>query len=130
MILDQLQELCENATPGPWHFDIGNMDVESRHSDGWRTELCVLTHTSERLRGKNYDSQRFGDYVSDGEFIAAARDAMPKLIAVARAAKEISKQFPPNSLAWGHESAERLARALQDLERSDSTVSPVDEEKK
>lgn len=124
-ILDQLQALCENATPGPWHFDIGNMDVESRHSDGWRTELCVLTHTSERLRGKNYDSQRFGDYVSDGEFIAAARDAMPKLLAVARAAKSIhicDGDFQDDDGL--------LRQALQNLERSDSTVSPVDEEKK
>lgn len=66
MKLSEIRKLCDEATPGPWRYDHGNWAVERYdRSDYHRSEI-----------GKP----------EDGEFIAAARTLMPKLLAIAEAA--------------------------------------------
>lgn len=60
--LDALQALCDAATPGPWSTDAAG-EVRDEDDD----VLCTTFGT-----------------VADGFFIAAARDALPKLIAEVR----------------------------------------------
>lgn len=73
--LDQLQALCDAATPGEWHDDgrsverIAELGVDD---DGI---LCGV-YTREYY---NEDRNR-----QNTRFIAAARDAVPKLIAEVR----------------------------------------------
>lgn len=71
--LDALQALCDGATAGPWHTeDIGEPPkrrwvVDARHR-------CVAGGTAGGL----------GPRAFDADFIAAARTAMPTLIAEVR----------------------------------------------
>lgn len=58
--LDELKKLCEAATPGPWRF-------------GLDTPSTGYLHANKVVLGEKI-------YVSDGNFIAAAREAVPKLI--------------------------------------------------
>lgn len=64
--LDELQRLCDTATPGPW--DGGSAIVEN--SDG--LTVCEFSDPASDA------SER------DADFICAARDALPKLIAQVR----------------------------------------------
>lgn len=68
MTLDELQKLCDEATPGPW----------APYADG-----TILGPSG--MLGTATD---FGDR----QFIAAARTYLPRLLAVARAAKEAQYQ--------------------------------------
>jgi hypothetical protein len=71
MKLDELQRLCDQATPGPWDGNTlrGIIDLQYAPA-GHCTGMTWLSH--------------------DANFIAAARTALPKLIAVAKAAKLIA----------------------------------------
>lgn len=53
-------ELCEKATPGPWHYDLSNMDVFTTHRE------TILGNIPRRD--------------GDGKFIAKARTALPRLL--------------------------------------------------
>jgi hypothetical protein len=75
MKLEEIRALIEAATPGPWKHDWGNHDVEGARPE--RAEIVV--------RGEN------GNYNADLEFIAASRILIPKLLAVAEAAKEATE---------------------------------------
>lgn len=84
MTLEELKELCEAAAPGPW-TTASDEDVED----------CIGPHAflfgPETLdtEGYYYSPERYR--VEDAKFIAAAREYMPKLIAVAKAARELSE---------------------------------------
>lgn len=80
--LRRLRELCDAATPGPWAFErpggvprvytLGSKDTHGRKSaDG------VCTGTS----------------VANGEFIAAARSALPLLLDLAEEVEETARRL-------------------------------------
>jgi hypothetical protein len=87
MKLEEIRKLIEATTPGPWRFDNGNDDVEG---GGWnRWTVCDISR-GERLGVNHADGEpnlNPTDFRDDGEFIAASRTLMPKLLAVAVAAK-------------------------------------------
>ena len=71
--LDDLQKLADAATPGPWdasHKDTNHFEVTTRHgyADPYWIAQCETQH--------------------DTDFIAASRDAVPKLIQALRVAME------------------------------------------
>lgn len=66
--LDELQKLCDSATPGPWESLGGSVwHPKSNHSS-----VCDV------------DAGAGDDTLPDARFIAASRDALPKLIAEVR----------------------------------------------
>ena len=82
--LKRLEELCEKATPGPWHSSAGSHVIQTAHvtRDVWHICDCLplsLNHT------ENYYSLELH---ANKEFIAAARTAVPELIAEVRRLKE------------------------------------------
>ena len=86
--LDEIEKLCDEATAGPWEYDA-------------RGEVFVM------MDSKTPDLVIVRAYAiaedSDANFIAASRELMPKLLKVARAAKElITWEYQPeleNALA-------------------------------
>lgn len=70
MTLDELEKLCNEATPGPWRVASGD----------WR----VVNFNHYPVCGT---SNVIGDDESNADFIAAARTYLPKLIDVAKAAE-------------------------------------------
>lgn len=71
MTLDELKKLCDEATPGPW--------VLKEHG--------VVSASFPNSCGENYFVAGEVDE-QDAAFIAAARAALPMLIAVAEAVRE------------------------------------------
>ena len=71
MTLDELQKLCDEATPGPWD-PVGAF----ARQEGYGLHLDLTVVTPGRLNVGRGDS----------DFVAAARTYLPKLLAVARAA--------------------------------------------
>lgn len=82
-------EICikraEKATPGPWHFDIGNGEVESQDPMHFR---IAVAHRDDLLNRKDhcehfkleYNPPEFPvDPDDDMEFIAHARQDVPEL---------------------------------------------------
>lgn len=75
--LEQLKELCEKATPGPWKYDYGNWQVESEHKEFYRNVVADWCGWDERNEISKNSSI---DPINDFEFIAASRTAVPELI--------------------------------------------------
>lgn len=63
MDLDKLKELCDRATPGPWH--VGHLGHDNEYAD------------IDAANGINVGT--IGD-IPDQSFVCAAREAMPELI--------------------------------------------------
>jgi hypothetical protein len=69
--LQALRTLCEKANSGPWHFhNDGLIWAEFDRDKG----ACSTVGSGEGIVGKMYEKD-------DAAFVAAARDAVPKLIA-------------------------------------------------
>ncbi len=75
MLIEELQALCDAATPGPY------VAVDCPPN-----KLCAVV-TSDGDWACEYLSKE--NCMSDAEFYVAARKYMPKLLAVARAAKSL-----------------------------------------
>jgi hypothetical protein len=90
MNLEELKKLCDEATPGPWSPVIGFC------ADGYST-LLPRADEEEPMTGH------------DKRFIAAAREAMPKLLELWEAVKEFDDSRGGK--------LSRLRRALADLDR-------------
>lgn len=85
MTLAELRALCDAATPGPWRYD--------EHQPEWNGDASysvVVPHLGEQML---LDDTRYYPTApaerADARFIAAARTAMPLLLAVAEAATKI-----------------------------------------
>lgn len=61
--LAKSKELREAATPGPWKYDLGNVEVEG-------PERCHVA-TVANIEGR-YEHLNGNDWVEDGDFIAHA----------------------------------------------------------
>jgi hypothetical protein len=71
MKLEEIENLCEKATLGPWYWDSIDEIVrtEAEESNVWTSCGALLSK-------------------EDGNFIAASRALVPKLLAVAKACKK------------------------------------------
>jgi hypothetical protein len=105
--LEEIRRLCEAATPGPWYDDVGIK------------EPCVIDLTADlaeslprRFFAQGPEHRENADALKDARFIAAARELVPKLLAVAGAARDLL-----NGEDWGTRA--NLRRALNELQKSD-----------
>ncbi len=105
--LDALQRLCDAATPGPWVYSELLASIGGR--DG--ALVCAMTTSQLDEAGDEQNPQA----AADGEFLEAARDALPRLIAKVRElqAAELSALC---ALAKANDRAHLAECRLQDVE--------------
>lgn len=84
MKLEDIRKLCDEATAGPWGMDWHNDDRTTR--DIWRA-LGPIVDGKARAQ-------------ADAAFIAMARTALPKLLAVAEAAREAAERTDSSDMGW------------------------------
>lgn len=78
MTLEEIEKLCEEATPGPWELD--EYQLFSTTVDPMRINGDGLVMN---MPGINKPNEH------DAKFIAASRALIPKLLEVAKAAKNL-----------------------------------------
>jgi hypothetical protein len=78
--LDELEKLEKAATPGPWKWSL-------RHESHDRE---AFAKGPSHLGDHNYQKAR-----ADAELVAAARNALPDLLKIARAAANYARMAPP-----------------------------------
>ena len=116
--IDELQRLHEAATKGPWIYD------RCKRKTG-RGGYSVLGPDGSRIFWENYngDADIEGDD-DDVGLVLAMRNALPALLRLARAAKEIAGNVPldiDQRIRWlevqvGREEWAELLAALAELE--------------
>jgi hypothetical protein len=86
--LDELKKLEQAATPGPWEW--GDPDRKDESDIVW-FEPFTDGSTGKGFRSDliTRDSGVYGPDIPTCEFIIAARNMLPKLLAVADAAKKV-----------------------------------------
>jgi hypothetical protein len=78
-ILERLEKLLADATPGKWKYDWGNWNIEGPD----RQSIAILSGLYD-IEGNPIASNPW-----DGELAAELKNAAPALLAVARAAKNM-----------------------------------------
>lgn len=119
MNLDQLQKIAEEATPGPWETDGHGLGIYPSLDGKSGPALCALMSKSGA-----YDNHE----ANAAHIAAASPDVVLRLIAVARAAKDLTSEIADlEKLAVQRGDALILARvqslrsrafALEELERA------------
>jgi hypothetical protein len=108
--LKRLKELCEEATPGPWHCKGGLTEEEVGIPGGmWPELLGVDQDGQEYLLGSLDNSDR---PQQDTDFIAEARTALPALIAEVEKLQGDIEVYRRNRIGLKNENA-RLRAALK-----------------
>ena len=85
MNLEDLQKLCDAASPGPWQF--------RATQDSGGIQFVVAPNAKRTAQGFEFIAADCS-HKCNGEFIAAARDYMPILLEIAKAA-EVYREFLP-----------------------------------
>lgn len=93
-IIERLKMLHAEATPGPWHYDSGNCEIESRDGNYYRS--VVATQPEERDR-KSYADKPIAPWC-DMELIEAMRNALPKLLALADRVNPVLDELDPRCM--------------------------------
>lgn len=109
--LDKLEAAAKAATPGPWHADMGNGDVESHNERHYRSSVCDRISLTER--DAHYAEFSLDDepiYPNDDmDFIALANpQTMEALIDVVKAAEDMFERLPDELEGWA-----KLQKALK-----------------
>lgn len=109
--LNDLESLERDATPGPWEAAM----------DGW-TIRPKADETPERRGTRITTTWATGGaiekQVADAEFIAAARNALPKLLRIAKAAKEWRRQLGHGSQGDVELAEHAILSALEAADRA------------
>lgn len=85
MKLEEMRRVCEAATPGPWRFKREDEPGEVREAVVFGVDTVSEGCVSDRI--SLYREE-------DARFIAMARAVIPKLLAVAEAAKADFEDYP------------------------------------
>lgn len=104
MTLDEIEKICEEATPGPWEVKISGEDLVP-----FEQRLVSLGPISYWASHADDASLEIPD--NDIAFISSARTYMPKLLTIAKAANRV--WLYQDVLYDDHE----LALALKELEK-------------
>lgn len=130
-VIKELRAKLEAATPGPWAHtrptepDVGDEDVRVCYlRDGVHCEWCIaLAGESVDGAGERWTKETLDRWHADAALIAAARNALPALLAVVEAALErdgcsevCSAMKPYRGCTCG---AEALSAVLASLTRND-----------
>ncbi len=111
MKLDELQKLCDEATPGPWQF---RHYGEPAFNDPDETGFNWWVQNSDKQQIRICDHENTNHM--NGKFIAASRTLLPKLLKVAKAAKVACNDHDLQCEdASGN--LDRLEEALAELEK-------------
>lgn len=101
MTLEEIEKLCNEATPGPWKLDVFPK----------RGPECELRYSLDGPLGYS------GYYeMSDAQLICALRNKAEKLIAVAKAAEIITKCHKDDELGISLQNIGYIEKALAELE--------------
>lgn len=93
MTLDELQAVCDAATPGPWSVRPRNV-AYYRDGQGEPDLTVVVENDALGAHIIGPDKPLRGDFTTaDAFFITAAREYMPKLIARLKEALEMSDNY-------------------------------------
>lgn len=107
MKLEELKRLCEAATPGPWRLrDFGSYRGE--HGGQIQNYQIYDADSELLLEGGVYYDNISPKRIEDAAFIAAARTYLPRLIAVAEAAKIAQKDGGPFAVLRIYEALDAL----------------------
>lgn len=110
-LLGRLETLHQEATPGPW------WPVMNDLIGGWQVATIDLPASEIDYR----ENASLADFANekDAALIAEMRNALPALLAVARAAQGVRHaMFPDNPQSWTVQES-RLAAALALLEQAE-----------
>jgi hypothetical protein len=94
MNIQEMMRICDEATPGPWEKspcgrDLGlSWDESHKYDRISRAGKADSFEDGDRIAPVFYDYEEAGIRPNDAAFIVAARTYLPKLIAVAEAAKK------------------------------------------
>lgn len=91
--IEELKKLCAEATPGPWRQEVWHNHDEG----GW---AAVGPHIKDTPGDDYYSSEEPGSpshekATSDANFIAAARTAVPELIAEVERLRDRLRDYEP-----------------------------------
>ena len=115
MTLAEIEALCNRATPGPWAQDITFTDVHQATED-FEHLLQGVCHVSE----VSMEATPIRYRRANAELIAASRTLIPKLLKIAKAAKELLgdgyKHDVTRGIMRGGEVLAQLSKALKELE--------------
>ncbi len=101
MKIEEIEKLCEEATSGPWTWRVPGYLCNKYIDNG------LVLDINEEKNGVWHSSE-------DAKFIASSRTLMPKLLAVAKAAKMASEKIHEVSfLAYFAD----MRKALEELEK-------------
>lgn len=85
--LDEMQEICEAATEGPWCYDEMHWEITTpQRKDGY----WLIVSEARQTPDQEYHVDQFGhSYDANFAFIAHSRSDMPRLIAEVRRLREM-----------------------------------------
>lgn len=113
MTLDEFKKLTEAATPGPWECTGEEYSACVRECDTHGTVAAFVACYPEGPMSLDID---------DARFIAACRDMVPKLIAVAEASSWISQLDMDPEDHKSYRKFDRLQQALSALNQSAAII--------
>lgn len=79
MTLEDIEKLCDEATPGPWYYENCGTSIYTTHAHQMLNKQYLPTRMEIRSA-----------IPGDMKFIAASRDLLPKLVKIIKAARGIS----------------------------------------
>ena len=99
MKLEEFEKLEQAATPGPWGLDWFKDHRANREL--WRAEGPIVTSREQA--------------VADSEFVAAAREMVPRMIKALKAAKDLMSLW--GDYGWPSKTCDKLRDGLAQLEQ-------------
>lgn len=115
MTLEEIRKLVDAATPGPWDEDVGQRDPIPILQEFYKEN--GLPPSVKQFFPIGPESTLESQADADARFIAASRDLVPRLLAVAEAAQQLICGM--NSIGtkdYVRACADKLDNALADLE--------------
>lgn len=107
MTLEELKRVCDEAAQGPWLAEQYTGIVRYKYKGRWEGIVCQRVHNDR-----------------SANFIAAARNCMPLLLAVVEAAYEVNDMYMCNAEYDLPTAMEHLDSALDALEKA---ISPSEQ---
>ncbi len=84
MKLEEIEKLCDEATPGPWYNVGESVSLDPEIGAGYH-------HQNHKVISTSFDDEYITNpnAYNDAKFLAMARTELPKLLAVANAGKNL-----------------------------------------
>lgn len=115
--IEKLEKLLEEATPGHWMHDDGQIIFDAPENAEKEDHWCWNSFPVQYWQGFDEDNDDKNKYDSDrdADLICALRNCAPLLLKIVKAAKAVSKVYPDDSNRLHN----KLTEALQKFEASE-----------